>query len=525
MSQEILQKESNGYIALYDIRGIQDFIFRTNKLKDIIGASHLIRYIFENGLEEVCDKLGYEQQTIDLKCDNEFTQTKEIEAVYIGGGNALVHFKDKAIAKAISSTLSTYVLKHTYSLSLAIAIVPTTGDYLKDFQNVQIKMQKNKAMMPPCKPLGALPLVKTEDSTGLPEFARKNENNMFEIKNMSRETYLKLLAYEDYLEKLEKELKANILDEMVEKGIDSTIAVVHIDGNSLGDKFREAIGKLKDQTYAEKVDVVRRLTTTIDKKYQSAFETIEKKLENAEKSKPLIRKVVAAGDDITFIINAKYAFDAVELFLIEIEKGDSTEDGEDVTFDMTACAGIVFCHSHYPFSNAYRVAEELCSNAKSVAKSSAYKIENKVRSWVDFQILTHMNAVNLDDYRERQFSYKSVDDTYNLLRRPYVLTNDNDNDDFKKRSYQSFIKVLKALNESSNTNNNHQLARSDLKAYRNAYFKGLNDLNYLKSRFDSRGKAHINNIFDTSDKPFFDNNNIAYFYDALEMFDDYKPLN
>ena len=40
---------------------------------------------------------------------------------------------------------------------------------------------------------------------------------------------------------------------------------------------------------------------------------------------------------------------------------------------FSACAGICYCHPHYPFHRAYEIAEELCSNAK--AKSKTYRIQ------------------------------------------------------------------------------------------------------------------------------------------------------
>lgn len=40
------------YIAMYDVRGIQDYIFKTNCAKEIVGALYLVDSIIVDGLKE-----------------------------------------------------------------------------------------------------------------------------------------------------------------------------------------------------------------------------------------------------------------------------------------------------------------------------------------------------------------------------------------------------------------------------------------------------------------------------------------
>ena len=56
MREELLEKE---VLVMYDIREIQNFIFRTNKVKDIVGASRLVDGILEKGLTECRKALGF----------------------------------------------------------------------------------------------------------------------------------------------------------------------------------------------------------------------------------------------------------------------------------------------------------------------------------------------------------------------------------------------------------------------------------------------------------------------------------
>ena len=45
-----MEADSKFVLAMYDVRGKQDFIFRTNRIKEIVGASWIIRDIFRDYL-------------------------------------------------------------------------------------------------------------------------------------------------------------------------------------------------------------------------------------------------------------------------------------------------------------------------------------------------------------------------------------------------------------------------------------------------------------------------------------------
>ena len=48
---------SKPVLAIYDIRGIQNYIFRTNRVKEIIGASNIVQDLFETILKESVDSV------------------------------------------------------------------------------------------------------------------------------------------------------------------------------------------------------------------------------------------------------------------------------------------------------------------------------------------------------------------------------------------------------------------------------------------------------------------------------------
>ena len=85
-------------MAVYDITGIQDYIFSSNKMKENIGASFIVQQALEKYLP---DSIRAEDPNalVDWKNTKKFempdNESLNIEVVYIGGGNAMVAFKNK----------------------------------------------------------------------------------------------------------------------------------------------------------------------------------------------------------------------------------------------------------------------------------------------------------------------------------------------------------------------------------------------------------------------------------------------
>ena len=46
------QANEQPVLVVYDIRGIQDFVFRTNRVRDIVGASAIVADVLENSIRE-----------------------------------------------------------------------------------------------------------------------------------------------------------------------------------------------------------------------------------------------------------------------------------------------------------------------------------------------------------------------------------------------------------------------------------------------------------------------------------------
>lgn len=236
-------------LAMYDVRGIQKYIFRTAKVQDATGASAIVEDIILEALKYAVNSME-PSLSMDAKWHQgkkalEFEKGKaEVQVLFVGGGNAYVIFRDRELCLEINRRMSAYVMKQTYSLQLAAAVVDCTDDYQEDYRKLHEQMNRTKADMIVSKPLGALPVMQIEVKTGYPLG-----------KDGSTETRLKK---KKNAKRLTGEQAERIFDNYVtEKGVDSTIAVVHIDGNNMGLRIREQIQGIQD--YKEAVRRMRNI--------------------------------------------------------------------------------------------------------------------------------------------------------------------------------------------------------------------------------------------------------------------------
>ena len=526
-------------LVMYDVRGIQDYIFRTSKLKDAIGASALVENIFENTLHSAVRTVKKEDGsalTANLEWfdDNGPKPYKEsdcdVEVLYIGGGNAYAIMKNKSIAVAVSRDMSRQVIEKTYSLQLATAIVPVTGDYSKDYRSLNEEMAKVKANMIISKLPGALPVMEVEIKTGLPAVGKDDYSKTM----ISRESQLKKQAADSArkgMADIEKKMEAYI----TEAEVDSTIAIVHIDGNNMGLRIKGLVEKKPD--YASAVACMREISYNINYSFKSVFEEMKaffnenapkhKAFKNKEKDYYLV-KVIVAGDDVTYVCNGKIALATVEYFAKEVAKrtmisaksANLSEEENIQKYGFSVCAGISFIGSHFPFNIGYDVAESCCDQAKDAAKADENKEGDRIGNWFDFMFCRNVQTCNLKEMRKREYEtgYKE-----RLLSRPFFIPVEEKKEGSTfaelsegKHSFEDLKEQLEYFG------NEKKIPRSLAKELRNTYPLGQGAMKMLMNFITSRGyklpfgteSYYIEN----------DGKMNARYYDALELMDMYVGL-
>ena len=392
-------------LAMYDIRGKQEFIYKSNKIKEIVGASYIIRDCFKDYLYPAAGEV----QSKGLFCYEEngwedFTpegferhlQEGYIgEVIYDGGGNFFVLYKDLEIYREVNRRFYRKLLEGTYSLRVLTSYIEEVhfDDYPADQRSLYQKHRKREQAESTLYPVNTLPIVQTDYRTSLPlaELQRIGK----EEEKVSYESKRKYIKYEEIDKEQSEERQiqgSRILDEMItEKGEESLLAVVYIDGNNMGTQVEQCLGKKK--TYEECIKALREFSAEIQRHYiTDRIQDVDRLLDGKTEANKGRRFVVYAGDEVTFICNARDAYGVAKEYLKRLAESSPQET------PRTSCAGIAVFHSHAPFPEAYRIAEECCESGKQLMK----KEEIRYASLIDFHYCQGAFDVSLEEIRKEE---------------------------------------------------------------------------------------------------------------------------
>lgn len=346
------------------VQGIQGFIFQTNELKDIVGASELV--------EEIC--------TTQF---DEFS--KEGTSILRAAGNIKHVFNDVESCREAVLKFPKKVMQFAPGITVSQAVVEIPEG--KEFEDVvddlekALRTQRNK---PAASLTVGLMGIKRSNKTGLPSVdivvgkgkedfldastkAKKSLVSKFERKQGDGVQRLCNKAFgEEYVRG--RNIAYNIEDITAQN---DWIAIIHADGNGLG-QIVQKIGKSEKlfSEFSNKLDEATRNAAVAA--YKSEVEPL---LEQGKRIP--VRPIVLGGDDFTVVCRADFAVEYASAFMREFESQTQTLLGDMLirqeVFDnradkLTACAGIAFIKSSYPFYYGYELAETLCGQAKKDAK-------------------------------------------------------------------------------------------------------------------------------------------------------------
>ena len=225
---------------------------------------------------------------------------------------------------------------------------------------------------------------------------------------------------------------------------ESHIAVVHADGNGMGEHLNQVIDQegQRNDKFLHNLRAFSASTTVLSHK------ALEKTLLDFKTSLPMmeslnnpddifpVRPIVFGGDDLTFVCDGRVGLHLAAFYLKQFANGTIDVCGEKTSVD--ACAGVAIVPTKFPFARAYEFADELCRNAKLHRR-----YENKSKgNWLDFQIFQEGVTQSIKSLREAQYR-TLASGRQRLDQRPYeVLVETTKN---PQEGWDLFVEILKTF--------------------------------------------------------------------------------
>lgn len=374
------------YLYGASVQGIQEFIFKTNQLQEIVGASEIVK-----SLEVEFEKIsGYQKGDKNILLN--------------AAGNIKAIFDDKEKLEKVVREFPKKIMQKAYGITISQAVVKMEDKFSEQSEAInelekKLKTQRNKPSIPLDMSINILQLTK-KTARPLYEIAPDPEGKEEELDKSSSQ---------------KRDFSKNSVNIDPLANSKGKIAIIHADGNGLG----QLIPNLKTP--------LSEFSRGLDKATKEAF----KKAKNDIKT---TRDVILGGDDLTVICNANDALEFTKNFLENFEKETLDKTGHK----LTACAGIAYCNAKFPFHYAVHLAEALCSATKKHAKKLVENTEIPAPSSLMFHNVQSSNFQSWDKFIKDELTIKNDQETIRCDFGAYYLNQEG------QVSIEDFINTVQA---------------------------------------------------------------------------------
>lgn len=469
--------ENDIRLVLLETSGNQAYIFGTNKMREIMGASELIHrtgtLFVERAIQEA---FGTQFQVINLDNEPPIESRRDgVEVITATSGKALLLIDGENRCKKFIRAWSLHVATEAPGLdatavfsSKPVSLELETPDQshldiASAMRDVHDRFETARTFrISPIDRFQRLPVVAECQSSGGPAAEWYDPKSNHQSKEppvaLSRECIAKRDArasgeFEERFKRIFRGLgdeereyfdNPNRMEEALGEDLE-WVAVAHADGNGLGQvflNFGKWIQHLRQQEGGENewlketrglsfgrlfIETYRRMSRRLDEITRLAFLDAVKEVlipaatGNTDRKIPLV-PVVLGGDDLTVMVDGRYAIPLVRRFLEAHGELVATDRGAlhavlSSAKDLLGApgigmsAGISITKPHFPFSTSYDLAEELVRSAKRVKR-----LLNPASSSLDFHILYDSSATSIRDIRDRLTRNGAI-----LTSKPFVV--------------------------------------------------------------------------------------------------------
>jgi len=376
-----IQDSSNNswWCFVFESKGIQDYILRSNRLRDIAGASALVASLQGDLLDEAVKLVK-----------NRFVNT-DIQFSRRTGGAHYALSQNETAMRHFAMLWSAVVAMRAPMLevvqSLASGATPLEA---QDSAIRKLLVVRNQPIveLPLAAPWAANDARSGSVASGvskLPDGPEEADPANAARRNMTNTIHLdrRFFGVENDQPKFKSPKRfesdgSKETDDLFPfcAGQKRTVALVHIDGAGIGQiirDLRESFKGLPPEKFAGAwFEFSNGLETATQQATQSAVAAIATRSNTKLGDILPFRPIVLGGDDVTAIIRADLAFEFVETFIVKFEELTAKflqklamERKVYLPPLLTADAGLVFVKYTFPFAIGHSLVERCCKLAKA----------------------------------------------------------------------------------------------------------------------------------------------------------------
>ena len=416
------------FLIMIDTPSIKRFVFGTDALKEIRGASALLDYLNQVETER------HLHRSLDKA---------RIEKIYANGGSAqfLAHGSDHtAVRDACLSLVKSIRERTAGEVQIVYGIAPLENDvsYKEAVRDAQFRIRcqrefatchRSAALTPlmmECHSASHLPawrpsIMEGEDEQMLSEASHRKREQADRRGNSLWDGWMQYLEEDGPWPAAERwnQLRCESLSDIggYSGSKRNYIGVVYADGNSMGKMVQALDHPDKCRHFSQIVDESIReacysALTAVSRK---AVEQVRECVETSSQSLPALPAdiLLLGGDDLLVALPADRALDftlqVTEKFeRLTRERIAALEAPEVKQFfrdklgnqGFTISCGVAIVKSAYPFYLSLDLAESLLKTAKQGGGSVQPTERERTRTGIDFHVVSGSNSYDLEDVRE-----------------------------------------------------------------------------------------------------------------------------
>jgi hypothetical protein len=339
-----------------NIQGIQNFLGQSSKLREIAEGSFLVANAFND--EDLKKHFGWGEN--------------EAEIIQNAAGRLRILFSSEEKCKAFVFEMPKWMDSRIPGAQFIQAVVPVDGEISNtEFKRLEDNLMAQRSQVSPPGFYGLLFMQKSRQTGGAIVSKQKGNSSShgsskdeFVFLDRAKDQKRRVRAatrnsLEDQLGVLTDDFESEI--ERLGSGRGNWMAVVHIDGNGIG----QLILHLGQSTKG--IDLVNKRKKFSEDLQDSTKQALKRALNQTDNPIPLnaMRPILLGGDDLSLVIKGEYAVEFCKRYLSAFEEETKRILGQS----LTACAGIAYTKTHFPFHSGLKISEMLCKRAKEASKS------------------------------------------------------------------------------------------------------------------------------------------------------------